>query len=230
VGERKLTERKLVAFKLFFVSDYNKINNHLKKAFNIADLQRSGLYGKRCAACDKKLMVNDAQCSCGSTEVKTNLIFFNHRLIIPYMHNGEIVYMRGRYFDKDNVTKTPENQSKYIGLGSDALRVNFTKRFFNTDVLKKMLPGEHLLIVEGELDTIAGEVIGKNTIGIPGAQNIPDAEIFKKLLNYKITLCGDDDQAGSSMVAKVKEIFLSLEKSFYIKRIPYKDLNDLLAA
>jgi DNA primase len=138
--------------------------------------------------------------------------------------------MRGRYFDKDNNTKLPEGQSKYIGLGNDALNLNFTKRFFNSDILKKMLPGEHLLIVEGELDTIAGEVIGKNTIGIPGAQNIPDNEIFKKLLNYKITVCGDNDEAGGGMVDKIKDILLGLNKGFTIKRITYKDLNDLLAA
>lgn len=211
VNRRKLDIRKVMAFKLIFITDYFKVNNHMKKAFPLADLQRSGLYNKK-------------------EDGTGNLIFFNHRIVIPYLFKNEIAYLRGRYFDKDGNSATPAGQSKYIGLANDGLNVNTARRFYNLDVLDKMLPGEHLLLVEGELDAIAGECLGKNTMGIPGAQNIPAAEKFKKLLEYQITLCGDDDEAGSGMISKLKEIFLSLNKKLIIKHIAHKDLNDLLAA
>lgn len=207
VEKRKLDIRKLMAFKLFYIIDYWKVNNHLKKAFPEPDLRRAGLLSE-----------------------KGNLIFYNHRLIIPYLHHGEIVYMRGRYFDNKNETNPASGISKYIGLVNDALDCNRAKRFFNTDVLNNMLNGEKLLIVEGELDSIAGETLGFNTIAIPGANNIPAQNKFKKLLKYDITICGDNDEAGNGMADKLKNIFISLDKEIKIKTLPSKDINDLLAA
>lgn len=211
VNRRKLDIRKVMAFKLIFITDYFKVNNHMKKAFALSDLQRSGLFNKK-------------------DDGAGNLIFYNHRIVIPYLFKNEIVYLRGRYFDKDGSAAVPDKMSKYVGLANDGLNVNTARRFFNLDVINKMLPGEHLLIVEGELDAIAGECLGKNTIGIPGAQNIPAVEKFKKLLQYKITLCGDDDEAGSGMIKKLTEIFYNQNKAISIKHLSHKDLNDLLAA
>jgi len=207
VEKRRLDVRKLMAFKLFYVIDYWKVNNHLKKAFPAEDLRRAGLLSE-----------------------KGNLIFYNHRLIIPYLHNGEIVYMRGRYFDVKNNYEPPEKMSKYIGLTNDALDCNRAKRFYNTDVLNTMLKFEKLLIVEGELDAIAGETLGFNTIAIPGANNIPSVNRFKKLLDFNITICGDNDEAGNAMADKLKDLFIGLNKEITIKKLKSKDINDLLAA
>lgn len=209
--ERKLPSKKVMVFKLFFVINYFEVNNHLKKKFSLKDLQRSGLYSQK-------------------EDGSGNLIFFNHRLIIPYLHNGEIIYLRGRYFDKENKTNPAPGNSKYMGLSNDTLNLNATKRFYNTEVLRSMLDGERLLIVEGELDAIAGEAIGINTMGIPGSQNIPPLEQFKKLLKYQITLCGDNDSAGSDMLKKVGDVLLSLKKEYTIKQLTTKDLNEFLAA
>ena len=207
VEKRKLDIRKLMAFKLFYIIDYQRVNNFLKKAFSEPDLRRSGLLSE-----------------------KGNLIFYNHRLIIPYLYNGDIIYMRGRFFDIKNETLPPHNVSKYIGLTNDMLDCNHTKRFFNIDVLNTMLSGEKLLIVEGELDAIAGETLGFNTIAIPGANNIPTLGKFKRLLKYDITICADNDEAGNGMADKLKDIFLALDKEIKIKTLPSKDINDLLAA
>lgn len=207
VGTRKLPTSKVLAFKLFFVIDYHAVNNHMKKEFDLPDLQRSGLYSEN-----------------------GNLIFYKHRLIIPYISNGEMIYLRGRYFDEKNNTKPEPGNSKYIGLSNDSLNLNQTKRFFNSQILKRMFKGERLLIVEGELDAIAGEALGFNTIGIPGAQNIPDINQFKKLLPYEIILCGDNDNAGNEMINRVTQIFMDMKKEITIKQLNKKDLNEFLAA
>lgn len=207
VQQRKLHLRKIVNHKIFFVIDYQKANNHLKKVFPLADLKRSGLFNEN-----------------------GNLVFFKHRIIIPYMHKGEIVYMRARFFDEKNCAKPGEGQSKYIGLSNDSLNVNTAKRFYNLDITEKMLKDERLMIVEGELDAVAGECLGVNTIAIPGANNIPEERRFAKLMAFDIVLCGDNDTAGNEMVKKLSELMTRFNKDFSIKEIQSKDVNDFLAA
>ena len=215
IEKRKLHASKLEAFKLFHISDYYKVNNHLKKNFPLEDLQRSGLFS------------NKKEDGTGG-----NLIFFNHRLIIPYLHNGRIAYLRGRYADKDNNINPIDGQPKYKGLYNDALNVNSPKRFYNIDVIKTMLDSERLYIVEGELDAIAGECLGLNTIAIPGAGNTPVESKFKKLLKYDIYLVGDNDEAGKGMIDKLIKIFFGFNKAVTLKTIPNnsKDINEFIAA
>ncbi len=200
---RMLPLSSLIKFKVFFIRDYYSANNHMKKMFTLEQLQKSGLYNQ-----------------------KGNLIFFQHRIIISYLHNGQIVYLRGRYFDQQNNYKTDRN--KYIGLGNDLLGLNGTKRFFNTDVLKTMLPGEKLYLVEGEFDAIALETIGFNTLCIPGAGNMPSVDKFKRLLDFNITVCGDNDEAGKGLIEKLTKVFEHYKKDFSIKELGQKDINDFL--
>ncbi len=206
VQQRKLHFRKILNHKIFFVIDYQKANNHLKKVFPLADLQRSGLFNEN-----------------------GNLIFFKHRIILSYIHNDQIIYMRGRYFDEKN-NANPEDGNKYLGLRNDALNLNKTKRFYNFEIVKELLPGQKIYIVEGELDVIAMETIGFNAIAIPGANNIPDRAQFEKLMAFEIVICGDNDEAGNGLTARLKEIFLSMNKEFSIKKLPTKDVNDFLKA
>ncbi len=203
ITERKLDWDLIKRFKIFCVDNYFEVNNHLKKLFPLEMLQKSGLFNQ-----------------------KGNLIFFAHRIIIPYLHNNEIIYLRGRYFDQDNNTKT--DRCKYIGLGNDLLGLNATKRFFNTDILNKMLPGEKLFLVEGEFDCVALEQIGYNTLCIPGASNIPTLDKFKRLLHYNILFCGDNDEAGKGLLSKLTEIFAHYKKEFTVKELPTKDINEFL--
>jgi DNA primase len=206
-SERKLPLEVLEKFKVFVIENYNEVNNHLKKVFDITDLQRSGLFNRK-------------------EDGSGNLIFFKHRIIIPYLHNGKIIYLRGRYFDENG--ETSGNMSKYIGLSNDKLNVNGTKRFYNTDALKRMINGQWLFIVEGEFDTMAIYSLQRNAIGIPGAGNIPPFEKFRGLLPYKIYLCVDNDSAGNILLDNLKDIFAKLKKEFYIKHLPAKDANDYL--
>ena len=201
----------ITKFKICTIKNYFQLNNHLKKTFSIGELQRAGLFSE-----------------------KGNLIFASHLLVIPYLYNGNIVYLRGRYFDKDNnadVSKadTSYSTNKYMGLRNDKVDLNRTKRFFNYDVVRTMLKGERLYLVEGEFDAMAITQLGGNALAIPGAGNIPEDKYFIPLLEFDIILCMDSDEAGSGLKERLINIFSSYNKKVKSKILPTKDANDFLA-
>jgi len=211
IGERKLRSKTLEKYKIFHIPDYYKVNQHMKKMFSLDLLIRSGLYN------NKK---ND------KGEYKSNLIFYNHRIIIPYLFNDEITYLRGRYFD-ENDNFTPSSGSKYLGLANDILGVNTSKRFYNLDVLKTLLTGERVYITEGEFDTLVLTQEGFPAIAIPAVGNIPPEKQFQKLSPYTCVIVGDNDEAGNKMVDKLKGIFIRNNIRGFVKTIPAKDITDL---
>ena len=162
----------------------------------------------------------------GLFNAKGNLIFFAHRIIIPYLHNGNITYLRGRYFDENGNTKT--DRSKYIGLGNDAIGINTSKRLFNIDVLKKMLPEERLYITEGEFDCIVMEGMGYNAVCIPGVGNMPSERILSKLDAYDIYLCLDTDTAGEGLATLLITYFSGRGKVITKVKLPVKDVTDFV--
>ena len=203
IDERKLLPETIDDFRLFSIGNYFETSNHLKKQFSLEQLQRSGLFN-----------------------AKGNLIFYAHRIIIPYLFNGDIVYLRGRYFDETGNTKT--DKSKYIGLGNDLLGVNTSKRLFNQDTLKIMIPGERLYITEGEFDAMVMENMGFFTISIPGVGNLPPLRTLERLTKYDIYLCIDMDQAGDGL-AKTLGLFFSERGSIVTRiKLPTKDISEFV--
>ncbi len=201
--QRKIPLQALEDFKIFYIKNYNEVSNHLKKKFTDEQLLKSGLY-------------ND----------KLNLIFYQHRIIIPYQFNNEIVYLRGRYWDGTSAV-VPEKTSKCLGIKNDAVGVNTPKRFFNVDVLSKMFPGEKLFITEGEFDAMIMEgVLRRNCIAIPGVGNLPNIKQFEKLKGFDINLCIDNDEAGSSLLNNLKKIFFQMGKNLTAITLPTKDINE----
>jgi len=203
INERKLSEFSIEKFDLFYVGNYNQVNNHLKRTFKLEDLQRSGLFNE-----------------------KGNMIFYNHRIIIPYKWKNEIVYLRARYFDQDCSPKT--DQSKYLGLINDELNLNTPKRFYNVDVIEKLLPGEFLYITEGELDAIMMGDLGYNAVGIPGVGNMPSHFWLKRLFPFKVILVLDNDEAGKLLGNKLQKFFEYHRKPIFEKRLEAKDVSELV--
>lgn len=229
---RKLTPSIIEKFKLFSIDNYFEVNTHMKKAFSLEELQRSGLFNQ-----------------------KGNLLFYSHRLIIPYLWDNNIIYLRGRYFDQDgnysNVldsqktfTRTDgkashrvsgahrdvKNFNKYLGLANDKVNVNSPKRLFNSSQLRTMLKDEKLYIVEGEFDAIALEMLGKNAVAVPGVGNLPSSVKLKSLLDKNVVICVDKDSAGNELLERLKKFFWENNKSVKVKQLNYKDVNDLVAA
>ena len=203
--KRMLSGKSIVFFKLFFINNYFEVNNHLKKRWKLDDLRRAGLFNFK-------------------EDGSGNFIFYNHRLIIPYLHNNSIVYLRGRYFDADNNTQTSTN--KYLGLKNDALGVNTPKRFYNSEALNNLLPGERVYITEGEFDAMLMEDAGFRSIAIPGVGNIPKLEKFAKLKDAEVVFIPDSDEAGSKLQSELIKIFEELGNRVSVKKLPAKDVTD----
>lgn len=197
--QRGFSDETINRFKLFCVNNYYEVNNHMKKTFPEERLKRCGLF-------------ND----------KGNLVFALHRLIIPYLWEGQIVYLRGRYFDKDG-RSNPEQGSKYIGLRNDAMNVNSPKRFFNGEILATMLAGETVYITEGEFDCIVIEQMGFNAVAVPGAGNLPKDSKLKALHKLNVVFCGDNDVAGEGLLQRLER---ALQKSISVKKFEQKDINE----
>ena len=203
--KRMLSGKSIVFFKLFFINNYFEVNNHLKKRWPMDDLRRAGLFNLK-------------------EDGSGNFIFYNHRLIIPYLYNKQIVYLRGRYFDSDNNTQTSTN--KYLGLKNDALAVNTPKRFYNSDALTNLLPGERVYITEGEFDAMLLEDAGFKAIAIPGVGNIPKPEKFQKLKDADVVFIPDGDEAGIKLQTELIKLFEGMGKRISIKKLPAKDVTD----
>ena len=208
VESRKIPPIEVERFRLFYVKDYNKVNNHLKKQFPLEQLQKSGLYNTK-------------------EDGSGNLIFYKHRIIIPYLVNNELSYLRGRFFDE---TGPHTDGGKYIGLADDELGINTSRRIFNMDTMKRLIPGERFYITEGEFDAITVEGLGKFAVAIPGIGNIPEKRFFKKMCDYQPVLCMDNDNPGGDLRKALIEMFNNFRKVVMIKKIPesYKDVSDFV--
>lgn len=209
LNKRQIPVNVVRAFRLFFIYNYHELEGHLKKIFKenggLERLQKSGLF-------------ND----------NGHLIFYSHRIIIPYIWKGNIVYMRGRYFDEQG---NLNGDNKYLGLRTDATKVNTPKRFFNLDELDGMKDGEHLYITEGEFDAMAIKAMGFHAVAVPGAGNIPPEQKLKPLLRFSVIVCGDRDEAGEGFTDKLIQAFQYWRKGIKIKELPVgKDPNDFLTA
>jgi len=204
LNNRGLSDVTINRFKIFTIDNYFEVNNHLKKEFSNSELTRAGL-------------ISD----------KGNLIFFNHRIMIPYLYKNTIVYLRGRYFDQDNQT-VKEAMMKYLGIKNDAVNVNGSRRFYNIDTLKSCHEGRELYITEGEFDTMMIEQNMFPSVAIPGAGNTPNEGQLNKLLPYKLLVVADNDEAGMRLLQGLKLHFSKHNKIINRVELPSnsKDVSD----
>jgi len=193
---RGLTEETLSRFSLFSIKDYQKINNHLKGKFSSDELRRAGVIGR-----------------------KSNLIFWKHKIIIPFISEGRVVYLRGRYFYNGNAAA---DGNKILGLIGKT-----TKRLFNAGRLINLKKGDKIYICEGEFDALILEQNGYNAVAILGTTNFaPEmAELFKGL---DVILCLDNDDAGKRATNEIAKIFLLKGQKVSSKQLPagIKDISD----
>ena len=197
---RGLTATSINNFKIFTIRDVKKTIEFLRDSFERDEVIISGLFSKK------------------------YFIFTNHRIVIPYIENGQIVYLRGRYFDSKGNYK-PERWGKYIGLNNFS-RTLSPKRFYNVDLLKTLPALSNLIITEGEFDTVIAVQNGNNAIGVAGVSNFPLNQ--KKILKpFNVFLAFDNDGAGRRATAEVlKELSDYNVKILKLKK--FKDITELL--
>ena len=193
---RKISEESIKLFRLFTIKNPKKTIAFLKSSFSDYELKISGLFSKGF------------------------FIFQKYRLVIPYIENRKITYLRARYFDKDaNNGKNPKYKSLF-----NISKTLPMKRFYNLDLLKTK-PKE-ILITEGEFDCIVANQFGYSALGIAGVSAFPDRQI--ELLNNKdVYLLFDSDEPGQKAADDIV-----LKISDYANKIVnwkienYKDLTE----
>ena len=151
--KRGLTIDTIKKFRLFSIGNIKCTIDFLLENYTLYELQACGLFNE-----------------------KGRFVFSKHNLIIPYLKDDEIIYLRGRYLPTEN----NDIDNKYIGLyGQKA------KRIFNIDSLKDLNEGTEIIICEGEFDTIRAEQAGYISIGIPGVNNYPE-NLNEVIKDYEI--------------------------------------------
>lgn len=189
--ERGLTLETIKRFRLFAIKDLKLTNEYLKDCFSEDELIISGLINKN-----------------------NKLVFTYHKLIIPYLENNKIVYLRGR------IIQPSTDLSKYISLSNYAGNLPL-KRFYNIDTIKRIMENERLIVCEGEFDTMIMEQEGYAAIGIPGVTNIP-VEQIGTIKKYDLYIAFDNDEAGANAMQKIVKLV-----NRPIKGIKLKHNNDL---
>jgi hypothetical protein len=191
--------------RMVMVSDYWRIDGHMKKVFATETLKRAGLLS-----------------------VKGYLIFGAHRIIIPYgNYQGEWVYLRGRYYNRDGRTAPDEGNAvgKFLGLKDDGLGVNTARRLYNVQVLLRMVDGARLYVTEGEMDAMMMIQSGRDAVAVPGVGNLPSANKLQRLRRMDVRLIPDNDTAGERLVEAFRE---RLGVRFTVLRLPegVKDVSE----
>ncbi len=196
--KRGLTDETINKFKLFSINSVKENIEFLRDTFPKDEVLIAGLFKNK------------------------YFLFTKHRLIIPYIENERVVYLRGRYFYKGNFE--PENFGKYIGLNNWSQTLS-PKRFFNLDVLNRLVPFALLIITEGEFDCMVVIQSNYNAIGIPGVTNFPKDQV-NLLQHYNVHLAFDNDAAGEKAVIEISELFDKPVKVLKLKS--HKDVTELL--
>ena len=190
--KRGLTEQTANDFLLCNIRDYQDIDKKLKAKFSKDELQKAGVLSD-----------------------KGSLIFYKHKVIIPFMSEGRVVFLQGR--------RTDEGQPKY-------LHIKRPVPLFNTDKLKELEKGDKVYIAEGVFDAMILEQNGYNAVAILGVNNFkPEyTELFKGL---EVVLCLDNDEAGERATGELAKIFLLKGQAVTAKQLPdgVKDITDYFA-
>ena len=197
--ERGLSEEVIKKMRLFSFEDPLKLINYLLERYNPEDLYTAGIFNK-----------------------ERKFVFFYYRIIIPYISNGEIIYLRGRYFVNGKSTHT--QAPKYIGLHSFSKNLT-AKRFYNEDILKDLNPGTELLVTEGEFDTMKAIQRGWPAIGLPGIHNYP-SNADELLKDHNIAVCFDNDEAGKQGLQRFADAVRKDITAVVLKN--FKDLTEVL--
>jgi len=186
---RGLTEETISRFLLFSIKDYQATDRHLKSKFSIDQLQEAGILGE-----------------------KDNLLFYKHKIIIPFLREGRIIFLQGRRLDQEN--------PKYLHLKKPA-------PLYNLDTLDEAEKGQEVYISEGVFDTMILEQNRYKAVGILGVNNFkPDYTALFKGLDVVIVL--DNDKAGEQGTLKLAEMFYYKGQGVSKKQLPegIKDITE----
>jgi len=186
---RGLTKEIIKRFQIFSIKDYTATNKFMREKFSLEQLQQAGLYNE-----------------------KGNLIFYQHKVIIPFIESGRVIFLQGR--------RTDDQQPKYMHLKRSV-------PLFNAEILKRLATGERVYICEGVFDAMMIEQNGYRATAILGVNNFKPqmAELFNGL---DVVLCLDNDEQGNRATQDLARVFLLQGQSVKHKILPdeTKDITE----
>ncbi|MBA7671223.1 DNA primase [subsurface metagenome] len=186
---RGLKKETISHYRLFSIKDYPATNKFMQEKFNLGQLKQAGLVSE-----------------------KGNLIFYEHKIVIPFYNNGRIIYLQGRRAD--------DQQPRY-------LQIKRPVPLFNADILKEIAPGSKIYICEGVFDAMLLAQEGYKAVAILGVNNFkPEkAGLFK---GFEVVLCLDNDESGKLATQALARIFLLQGQKVKTKRLPdgIKDITE----
>lgn len=177
-------------FGIFSIEDYAKANKYLKDHYTLETLRKAGVFSE-----------------------KNNLIFYKHKIVIPFYQGSKIVFLHGRNLDGTH--------PKYLNL------VGIDKPLFNLDLLERLHDGDKVYICEGVFDAMVLTQEGYNAVAILGVTDFrpEEVELFRR---FEVVLALDNDEAGKEMTEAISKMFLLSGKSVKVKELPdgIKDITD----
>lgn len=172
-----------------FLDKYDKANNAMLERFSHARLMQAGIMQER-----------------------QNLIFYSHRLMLPFFCEDEIGYLTARTTEKDC-------KPKYLNLLDRTI-----PGFYNTNDCQK---NDTVFVCEGQTDVLSLVGLGIPAVGIAGASNI-DTKALELLEGKTVILAFDEDIAGKKGQEKLLKTLQYIAKYVILYPKEEKDLLDHL--
>lgn len=205
---RGLTAETVRRFGLFTVKDYSATERHLLDRFGRDRLRAAGILAKS----------------------GRGLIFYKHRLVIPYTQGGRVIFLQGRRLDGE--------RPKYLGL------TDISPALFNLDRLGTLAKGARVYLTEGAFDAMALEQYGRPALSVYSISGFrPDWA--KLLAPFDACLVYDNPKPSGTPEERAREeatlaaargrvarSFLAAGRVLKAKRLPaeFKDVTDYLVA
>jgi DNA primase len=190
VGEKRgFDESTIQKFKLFCIQDYKKADEFLKNGFSLEDLKNAGLMSEN-----------------------GNLVFYKHKIIVPFFKDGKIIFLQGRRID--------DEKPKYFNLKSEI-------PLFNADALKDMKSGNKIYICEAVFDAMILEQNGYRAVATIGTNGFK-AEMADLFRGLDVVLAFDNDKSGEEAMKKIAEFFYEKGQRIKMKKLPdgIKDITE----
>lgn len=142
-------------------------------------------------------------------------MWFSDVILFPYYdQDNRIVYIQARNMES-------ESQLKYIGLNG------IETTLYNMPVLKKLTTGDMVFICEGVMDCISLGLMGRNAIGVIGAQGFKN-EYVPMLKDFTIVVIPDNDDTGTKFANTMTQLFLKVGNVVQVRTLPkrVKDVTE----
>lgn len=183
---RRIFRKTVLAAGIKSINDYPAISDALRSSFTLDELKTAGLFNDR-----------------------AHFRFYKHRILIPYLKDGEVRYFQARAMDKETTPKELNPSGP------------FPFPYNVHSIAKEKL----VYLCEGAIDTLTLMENAFPAAGIPGAMNFKHEWLpfFKGKRVFSVL---DNDRAGRQGNERLQKLFSAADIPFSVIPIPEgKDIN-----